>query len=226
MLAERIGYSKVFYVVAVVAVLAAYFAYKMLDNIKVQSNGEGKLGRKTIASFFTDLHVMAFFLCIYIPISICAMFLEYFFPVFAEASGFTAADSSRVFMLYGISIIYLGPLLTKLISKSFGSKMSVVMYALLVSGGLAFFAVEGTITSAVIVVALLGINYFTGLKATKQLGEGMALGFYELIEYFGLMMGPMVIGSLLLLGSSIGIGILAAFMAGLLCIFMVLSRKS
>lgn len=236
MLADQIGYSNVFYVIAIIVIGAALFAYKLMDNTIPVKGTEEVVHTKKTAHFFKDINVLYFFLFLWLPASICAMFLVYFFPTFADASGYTSADSSRLFMLYGICIIYIGPVLTKFVSKYLGLKISSVLYVLIILGGLGYFALDGTITSAIVAVIALAIaesfglivtiNYFAGLRASKELGEGMALGFFGLVENIGQMLGPLIFGMLLIFGNTKGVGILTIFSAVLLLVFVILSKKN
>lgn len=236
MLADQIGFSNVFYIIAIIVIGAALFAYKLMDNTIPVKGTEEVVYTKKIAHFFKDINVLSFFLFLFLPASICAMFLIYFFPTFAEASGYTSTDSSRIFMLYGICIIYIGPMLTKFVSKYFGSKISSILYVLIILGGLGYFALEGTISSAIVAVIALAIaesfglivaiNYFVGLRASKELGKGMALGFFGLVENIGQMLGPLIFGMLLIFGNTKGVGILTISSAGLLLAFVILSKKN
>lgn len=163
------------------------------------------------------------------------MFLNYFFPVYADSVGYSSADSSRRFMIYGICIIYLGPIITKFVTKHFGSKISTILYVVLTISGLAVFAITGTNSSAVAAVILLSlsesfgiitaVNYFVGLRASRELGEGMALGFYGLAENVGQVLGPIIFGIPIMFGYSKGVGILAMSTAFMLLLFIILSAK-
>jgi MFS family permease len=112
---------------------------------------------------------------------------------------------------------------------------STILYVALTIGGLAAFAVMGTISSAIAAVVLLGlsesfgivtaVNYFVGLRASRELGEGMALGFYGLVEKVGQLLGPIIFGILVIFGYSKGVGILAMSTAFMLLLFIILSGK-
>jgi predicted MFS family arabinose efflux permease len=237
MLAERAGFSNVFFVAIGMVALAFLFAYQFIPNIHVSSveAREEKVSLSRVGKFFGNVNVMAFFLLIFIPVSICGMFLMYFFPLFAEEAGISSANIGRAFMLNGLCIIYLGPLLSKYISKFLGAMKSVVIYTVLVAGAMLLFANQGSVLAAFIAIIILGIadsfgialliNYFSGLRATAQLGEGKAMGYYSLVEYLGQMLGPIALGSVMLLGVQRGVGLVGLSLCAALVLFLFLSRR-
>jgi predicted MFS family arabinose efflux permease len=234
-LAENFGFSNVFYFIAVVVIITILFTLKMTINTKHISEEKEEVGLKKIIKFLGNKYIILFFIMIYIPVSICSMFLVYFFPIFAETIGYTSGDTGRIFMLYGICIIYFGPVLSRFLSKKIGDKFSTVLYVLLNVIALAVFAFNVSITSAIITVILTGLaegfgitvalNYLVGLSASKKIGEGVALGFYELMENFGQTIGPIIFGVSILLGYATGIGIIAVSTAILLALFVILTAK-
>lgn len=237
MLAERAGFSNVFFVAIGMVALAFLFAHQFIPNVHVSSEEarEEKVSLARVGNFFCNVNVMAFFLLIFIPVSICGMFLMYFFPLFAEEAGISSANVGRAFMLNGLCIIYLGPLLSKYISRFLGAIKSVVIYTVLVAGAMLLFANQGSVLAAFIAIIILGIadsfgialliNYFSGLRATTQLGQGKAMGYYSLVEYLGQMLGPIALGSVMLLGVQRGVGLVGLSLCAALVLFLFLSRR-
>lgn len=66
-------------------------------------------------------------------------------------------------------------------------------------------------------------NYFLGLKASVDLGQGQALGYYSNVKKVGQMLGPFIFGSFLGFGNKIGVGIIAVTTGGALLLFIALS---
>ncbi|GBF34811.1 inner membrane transport protein [Desulfocucumis palustris] len=237
MLAERMGFSNVFFAAFGIIALAGIFAYKMIPNLIVSSREAvvEKVSLAKVGHFFSNLNVLAFFLLIFIPVSICGMFLMYFFPLFAEESGISSSNIGRAFMLNGLCIIYLGPFLTKYIAKYLGAMKSVVVYTLLVAGAMLLFANQGTVTAAFVAIIILGIadsfgialliNYFAGLRAASELGQGKAMGYYSLVEYVGQMLGPIALGWMMIMGAEKGVGIVGIALCAALLLFVLLSGK-
>lgn len=191
--------------------------------------------KKSVGGFIGNMNVITYFLFLLIPLSICSMFLYYFFPVFAEEGGLSPSNIGRAFLLYGLCIVYLGPLLSGMAERWLGSKFAVSFAAALVISALLMFAAVPTLPVAIIAVVMLGvaegfgltasINYYIGLRAARWLGEGKAMGYWSLVENFGQMIGPMLLGALLVLGDASAISIIGMMMAGALTMFWLTSRK-
>ncbi|HBV97860.1 MAG: hypothetical protein JL50_18005 [Peptococcaceae bacterium BICA1-7] len=236
MLAEWAGFSNVFFVALGMVALAGLFAYKIMPNFKAHS-GEisEKMSLAKVGKFFGNVNVFAFFLLIFIPVSICGMFLSYFFPVFAEGAGVSSSNIGRAFILNGLCIVYLGPFLTKHISKYLGARKAVLVFTVLVAAAILLFAHQGSVASAYVAIIIMGIadsfgitlliDYFTELRATSELGHGKAMGYYSLVEYLGQMMGPIALGFVTILGNQKGMAIVGGALLGALVLFMLLSRK-
>ena len=66
-------------------------------------------------------------------------------------------------------------------------------------------------------------NYFVGLKAVKSVGQGLSLGYYDNIRNLGKMIGPILFGGLMAMGSA-GIGLVGLVTLVLLIIFCFSAR--
>lgn len=233
MLAERIGFSNVFFVSSFLALLSLLLSAKFTTNYIASEKDTGKSGSsiKTLLRFLTNKKVLSFFLFIFIPVAILVMFMDYYFPLFAEEQGLTPANIGRAFLLNGLSVVYLGPVLSKYLSKYLGNRITLLVSALIAISAVVQFAIQGTLLSALIAVVMLGISesfgitakitWFTSLPAVKELGEGKALGYYGLAENLGQILGPIVYGSVIVLGISKGIGSLGLAVLVLLVLFSV-----
>lgn len=236
MLAEWAGFSNVFFAALAMVVLAGLFAYKIIPNFKAHAEEiSEKISLAKVGKFFGNINVFAFFLLIFIPVSICGMFLSYFFPVFAEGAGVSASNIGRAFILNGLCIVYLGPFLTRHISKYLGARKAVLIFTLLVSAAILLFAYQGSVAAAYLAIVILGIadsfgitlliDYFIGLQAASDLGHGKAMGYYSLVEYLGQMLGPIALGFVTILGNQKGMAIVGGALLAALVIFLLLSRK-
>lgn len=236
MLADRVGYSQVFYWSILVIILSAIFAVIFVPNINDGNKSkdlEKKVNGCSLKTFLSNRQVFSYFLLILIPTAICSMFLDYFFPIFAKEAGISLSNIGRAFLINGLCIVYLGPILSQSIGKYFNDKKSMLIGCMLVVGGLMIFTVNATLVTAFIGVFLLGIadsfglvaqtNYFLGLKASVDLGQGQALGYYSNVKKVGQMLGPFIFGSFLGFGNKIGVGIIAVTTGGALLLFIALS---
>lgn len=268
MLADRIGFARVFLVSLAFCLLATFLIiyYLKLREIKadhprspyylgtwfsslfvhkeaaagrafVQEQQDvytiPKKGGKGITSFLGNVPVLGFFLFALLPLTMCSMFLDYYFPVFAASQNISTSDVGRAFMLNGIAIVYLGPLLTSYTGKRLSMAMSILVSGLIIVVAFLLFYSFGSVAAAFVAVILLGVSesfglvaqnsYFVGLKAVSSVGKGLALGYYDNIRNLGKMIGPMLFGGLMAMGNT-GIGLIGLITLCLLFMFFLSTR--
>lgn len=243
-LLDRTSFSFVFLVATVVIVFGALFALRWMGNIRRERSDETASaevspeaavpGGGSLKRFLLNREIVQMFLLVLIPISICGMFLGYFFPVYAESIGVTPSDVGRVFLLNGLCIVFLGPILSPLSEKFLGTRGSFIASNLLVVVALIIFASYASLFTAIAAVVMLGIaegvgitsqiNYYIGRKAALDIGEGKAMGIYSLMENVGQTLGPIVFGLVAAFGSG-GVGAIGAGMLGMLFMFVLLSGR-
>lgn len=190
-------------------------------------------GAGSLKSFLVNRKVTLFFLLVLIPTAVCSMFLDYYFPVFAESAGISSSNIGRAFLLNGLCIVYLGPLLTRHLNGRFGVEKAIIVAGLLVVAAMSIFAIEGSIYAAFAAVILLGIadsfglsaqnNYFVRLEATSHIGTGKALGYYGNIKKVGQMLGPIAFGGVAVLGT-MGVGMIGGLLLAALALFVLSLR--
>jgi predicted MFS family arabinose efflux permease len=232
-LIERLSYSGIFWVALVFMGVAIAFSLAFTKNQMpkpvARSAPMGQVSRPLIA----DSKVMIMFVTVAIPTSICLMFLNYFVPVYAKSIGITPSDVGRLFLLYGLCVVYLGPVLSRTVVGKYSFRSSTsVSYLLVISGLLLFGFLPGPITCAIAVMALglsdgIGLvaqnNYFLSLEAVKQYGVGKSLGVFSIVKKIGQTVGPMIFGWLSMVG--MGIGFLGIVFAIALLLFFVTSSS-
>lgn len=237
MLAERLGYSRVFLYSAALIAVCLVIALRLTRNVipEQEAAGAKKGGIRSLLSFFTNFRVLSFFILILLPVIICTMFLDYYFPIFAEGMQVSPSGISRALLLNGLCIIYIGPFLSRYIPKYIGAKWSMILAGGIVAGGLLQFAFLGTMTSALITIVMIGvgesfgiatrINYFTAEDAVINLGQGKALGYYGLVENLGQVVGPITYSVAIGLGAVKGIGVLGIGVMALIAVYSLVTVK-
>jgi predicted MFS family arabinose efflux permease len=236
MLADRVGFTTVFYISFGLLAVGGLFALAFMRGASIKQSVQtaASAAKGGILSFFGNREVLVFFLCILVPTAISGMFLDYFFPVFAESIGISSSNIGRAFLVNGLVVVYFGPLLSKWCSKYLNVKQSLVLAAVTVISSLLFFATQGTVAAAFVVVILLGVadsfglvaqnNYFVQLEATGRIGRGKAFGYYGNVKKLGQMLGPVVFGGVAGLGY-IGVGLVGAVFLASLTLFMISARS-
>jgi predicted MFS family arabinose efflux permease len=244
MLSERIGFSPVFFVALAVAAMAALFALAFFRNVKTEfleapggeeiPSGQVSSGSAGLLGFLANGSVFGFFLLVAIPTAVSAVFINYFLPVFSVEANVSASNTGRVILLYGMCIVYLGPLLSRYAIRAIGAKGATLVSSLLMAGGLLAFAATGNFLGALIAALVLGIadsfgmvsqnNYFLGLPAVRREGVGKALGLLSIMKKLGQMVGPLALGALLGLGMARGMGLTGVLLLICTILFALVSR--
>lgn len=233
LLVERLAFSGIFWVSLVLTGVALAFSLAFTTNLEPFGNRSPAVPKQSLGRFLADRNVLIFFLIVVIPTAICLMFLNYFVPVYAKSIGISAGDVGRLFLLYGLCVVYLGPILSRTVVQKYSYKLSTsVSFALIIAGLLLFGFMPSPLTCT-IAVLLLGLsdgiglvaqnNYFLSLSSVKQFGVGKSMGIFSIVRKFGQTLGPSVFGWLSLIG--MGIGMLGVVFAVALLVFMVAAQS-
>lgn len=239
MIAERVGYQPVFIITVAFILISAAAAFFMIKKnrkaVTVVTNEEQKgVSLKTgIIRLLTDFRVLTFSLLLIIPVSICGMFLSYVFPVSASEMGMSSANIGRAFLVYGLFVVYLGPLFGKYIGSKFNTNRTVIFAGLLCAVSILVFAFGMNTTTAFIAVLILGLSDSFGLAAqgscfinfdaSKRLGGSIPLSVYSLFYKAGQMLGPLAFGGLAVLGTAMGIKIVGFVTIGLIILYVIMN---
>lgn len=250
-LAEKIGYFNVFYIMAAFGVIAIVFERLVLRTYPSKADKSAVLQEDeeiiTEASkpvkvaiepeetaigmpwwqFFFRKDVITFFMLILVPAFLCYMYLEYYFPIFAEDNGLPTAMVGIVFSLYGLFIVYLGPSISTWTEKTLGAKNATAFASFLTGLSLIIFALTGSLAGAILTVLVLALSdsfgetvyttYFLGLKESVRMGQSIAAGYYEFVQQTGKMLGSLAFGIAIGFGAQLGIGVI-----GIITLFMSL----
>ncbi|MGD9249198.1 MAG: MFS transporter, partial [Desulfobacteraceae bacterium] len=143
-------------------------------------------------------------------------FLNYFSPIYLNRIGASQSTIGRILMIYGISLIYIGPLVSKYVDASNKKRLYVFMGCAL--GSMAFLTfniIEGLIAASISML-LLGLSssfvlasqsaYTLRLNVTEELGAGKSIGIFRSTSRIGQVLGPIVF-SWLILSTNIEAGI-------------------
>jgi len=232
MLAERLGYSPVFFIQLVALAIPLAFA---LAFAKAQSGYPAALRpaahgeRVRLADFLGNRQVLTLFLFIALPSMLCTVgFFCYFFPLYSNSIGLSASNTGRAFMIYSLCFVLLGPYLGKFIGRRADAKKFIYLSGCTGVLAMLVFFWQGSLAAALAAIFLLGLadsisavahtTYFLNLEATRSLGEGKGLGLFRMTRKIGEAMGPLAFGWVLVLGPQNGIGLIG--LSYLLVIFM------
>ena len=219
MLAERIGYRPVFLLSAIIVFLLLLYTLTAMRGAIRQSKPRRdtasaaplptSVSARDYWNFLRNRHVLGLIFLSSLPSAIAVIgFLNFFGPVYLDRLGYSESTIGAVLILYGLCMVYLGPLLSHYIDRASSKRVFVIIGCLL--GGcafLSFYFFTGFVAS-VIAVVLLGLSsclvlasqttYALTLDVTKQLGQGRAIGLFRASSRLGQMIGPMLFGWLII----------------------------
>jgi len=181
-----------------------------------------------------DKKAIIFLLCIFIPYFISGAFLDYFFPLFASGNGLSQGDISRGVLLNGLFIIYLGPVLTRLVINKLGNTNGMILSMSIVVCALASFVLLGSIAAAFVTLMLLGLaesfgismktTYFLNLRGIRDLEINTGMAYFSVMVNASRMAGPIIYGVALSLGMRMGVGLISVGILALLLVFTFISK--
>ncbi|MFA5662655.1 MFS transporter [Castellaniella sp.] len=154
-----------------------------------------------------------------IPFSVAQTgLLSYALPLYVEAMGGTTVSVGRIIMLYGLCVIYLGPPMARITDGSAHRKTWIVAGGVLGSAGLlSLYWIGGMamVTLAVLLLAMASclagsaqVAYMLQLQRVQRHGLGRATSVMRAADKLGQMLGPLLMG-LLLMQVSMAVGLAA-----------------
>jgi predicted MFS family arabinose efflux permease len=236
MLADRIGYQAVFCLSAIMLVFSCFYVQRFMSGLDIEHRVTSEISAwDKFTRFVSDKNVLVFLLLIFVPFFAAGTFLDYYFPLFANSCDLTQSDISRAFLLNGLCVIYLGPLLTRFATRYLGDKKSIVFSLFTVVCAMAIFMLWGTIPAAFVTVILLGIadgfgvamqtSYFLNLKSVRDLEINKAIAYFSALVNASRMAGPIIFGLTLTLGMRMGVGLITGVLLASVTAFMLSSNR-
>jgi len=240
MLAERLGFSTVFFIALAVLMLAGIFAVTLVKDPAVLISTEAAkpalpAARGNLAAFLGNYQVLSLFLLITIPSTICLTgFLNYFFPLYSNSIGVSPSNVGRAFMIYGVCIVYLGPVFGRLIGRNVDIRRFIILASCIGATAMLLFFSWGGLAAAIVAIFMLGLadsigfvsqnTYFLTIEATRALGEGKALGLFSMAKKIGQMLGPLTFGWLVAAGPQQGAGLIGVTYLAVILLYYLGSR--
>jgi predicted MFS family arabinose efflux permease len=178
-----------------------------------------------------------FLLLISIPTSACSMFLPYFLPLFASGLGASPSTIGRAFLLNGLCIVFLGPVLARIVRAHLPAWLAVTGSGLLIAGALLVFGVQASLPAAFLAVFLIGVGDSFGLAAQQQYAETLVgeagnrratmRAWHLNARKIGQVVGPMLFSAAAASGPG-GIGVVGTGLVIALAVFVtaaILTRR-
>ena len=224
MLADAMGYRMVFLLGAVVLAVLTVYALLFM-------RGDGETARADAAAarppqvegalkrFLVDRRVASVALLASMPAAVVTVgFLNYFSPIYLKGLGASQTTIGQVLLVYGISLVFVGPALSRMVDAAGNRRLAVFLGSVL--GGLALmvFQVLDGIPATLLAMALLGVSsslvlsaqsaLLLSLPVAQMLGRSTAIGMFRASSRLGQVLGPIVVaGVLVTLDTSMETGI-------------------
>ena len=243
MLAQQIGYKPVFGISAALSVLPGlfvlgfmrrYFGHPLHDLDSVPPSRH--LDLVSIGQLLRDRNFVWLQLGSVVPFSVAQVGLLYFtLPLFLTDKGVNQATIGRILMLYGLTVIYLGPLLGRFVDAARSKKSFIVLGGLVGSCGMIYLYFDQSLLAIMLSVFALGVAsslagaaqsaFALNLKAVVNTGIGKAMGLQRAADKLGQMIGPLLIGALFAsLGATSGLAITGAFYLAATLLFFAIAH--
>ncbi|MDR3299149.1 MAG: MFS transporter [Candidatus Accumulibacter sp.] len=133
--------------------------------------------------------------------------LNFFLPLILHEAGSAQADIGRVFMLYCLLIIYVGPRIESLTARLRGKAPVVFWGGLAGAAAIGSFALLPPLTAALCGAVFLGLatccnipgqsGYLLRLKIAEKLGVEISMSILNTMERVGQVVSPLCVGALL-----------------------------
>ena len=213
LLAEHFGYRLVFLFGAAILYGVMIYTLVFLRHAMVKPRHQSYSSHSSAVQtpkwrpFFKNKIVLALIFFSSLPASIAVVgFLNYFSPIYLNSIGASQATIGRVLMIYGVSLVYLGPIISRHVDASSDKKRYIFIGCLLGSDTFFVFQVFSGLVAAIIGVFILGLSssfviasqgaYLLNLEVTQRLGAGKAIGVFRASSRIGQALGPLVFGFL------------------------------
>lgn len=142
-----------------------------------------------------------------IPFSIAQVgLLSFALPLYLEAQGVAASNVGRVLMLYGLCVIYIGPLMGRVVDRSSVKKIWIVVGGVVGSAGMLGLYFDSGLVAAAVAVLMLALSscfsgasqspYMLALPDVQQYGAAGATSVMRAADKLGQMAGPLIVGAM------------------------------
>lgn len=204
-LAEKLGCNAVLVIAGGFTLLCSLSILSMENRIYVKP--VVKASARGHVSLRILLVMILFVILMVAPTCIAGSFIGYYLPLYFSDTGHSIADAGRARLLYGVLVVYAGPMLSQYVAKHPNYFLWNIVYNVIVGLSFVLFGILGRFWPAYLAVILLSLgdsfgfavqnNYFLRLDAVKRLGESMSMSLISFLKKMTEMLGPIVFGLLI-----------------------------
>ena len=223
MIFSNAGFSGVFLLSAVLGGLSYWIIAKHCETEALEEQAESEqkgLAPENPFRPYLDGRLIRLALFIIAPLAITGLFFEYFLPVYAVKIQMPSGDIGRAFLVNGLAIAYLSPILVQRFARKLPEQVTLVLFMLLMGAGFLVFGIWGSYFAILVASAVMGVAEGTALvsqnmilldlPAAKQLGTSRMLSFYAAVRKLAQTAGPQIFALYMVLGYQTGMAIFGA----------------
>lgn len=238
-IADVFGFSGAFLVMGgfglLVVVLILLFSVNVRPGSAKETSDAGAAEEKNSAKFKFDSKFFSYILFLVVPYFFISMYLDYFFPVYADTKGMSTASIGHIFLLYGISTSYIGAFLCSFLSKKI--KNIILMFSLLtlLGVGMGWFALSDSIVCAIALVLMIAVidgimpslqyRYVYSLEISKKIGISRIIGIEGAFSSAIRGVAPVIFGFVMMYGNR-GLFITGIIVAAFAILFLCVNKFS
>lgn len=256
-LADIFGYRIVFVISAVLTIMTSLIIIKLENAILPHRNNKDMQRQEpdphtnaisdsisdadikaSAISFAQKFQAILFVILMIAPASIAASYLTYYLPLYFQSIGASTTDVGRAQLIYGIIIVYVGPMLSMFLVASANKSLKSmnIVYNLLIALSLFVPGIGTGLFLPFLGAGILGLadsfgfgaqnNYYLSLPAIEHLGASRSLSVLSFTKKMLEMIGPFVFAAAIIIGYQAGIRILAIIFGAMALLFILLGRKT
>jgi len=209
MLAERIGYEPVFFLGAGIMLITLFFVIIFMRSTFLTPRHNIKEEKKSfnamlLFKFIFNRNIFLLLTCCSIPNTLCFVGVMYYLtPIYLNSIETSQSNIARALMLYGLCMIYIAPVFSRLIDRSDNKRIYISFSGFIAGLGLLSFYISDGFTANLLIIFMLSLSNCLGLtsrvvfalntKVANDVGKGMSLGIYHALERIGQVSGPLVV---------------------------------
>ena len=235
LIANIFGYSGAYMVMTGIGVVVFVMIARFGMNVAPMNADEedeaqptGEVPEKT----GLEIQFPSYIMFIIIPYFFIMMFVDYFFPVYANDAGVTTDVIGYVILIYGILTAYVGTPLCPKLTKRFKAPFLMPAILLVLAVSLLAFSLAGFVIAAALIVMLIGITdgvmpsvqfmYVYDLPISKRMGFSKVLGIEGFFSNLIGAIAPVIFGVVMMYGTG-GLTVVAIVIIACAILFMILN---
>lgn len=234
-IAGSFGYSGAYLVMGIigcgVALLVILLGMNIMEGKREAEKKIPAAGSKSRAAF--DFRFFGYLMFMVLPYFFIMMFVDYFFPVYANQQGMSTEMIGYVFLAYGMCTSYFGVLVCNILAKRFSSSLLMPAFLSLTGIGILLFSVRNIFFFSVVLVLIIAVadgvmpsqqfKYVYSLPYAKRAGFAKAVSIEGIFSSGIRGFAPVIFGLVMMQGS-LGLFVVAVLIIVSAVLFTLINK--